>query len=203
MSERPRRAVGAERSYPALVVEFVGTADTCRSVFCRLLATSMADSQLAVFGSSGLLSRRGDSVEPQMAALLGRVGVDAGRAHSRPLDERILRGADLVLTMDALQHDFVTSCWPDHQAKVFGLGQFVSRLDSLASSGAGLELVRAMPPGEGRADPSFDVPDPHGWGKPAAQEVARQLGTMTTSLLRTLGLLAVPGPSSQPRRSSG
>lgn len=194
MREQPRRAVSALRSVEPLVVEFVGTADVCRSPFCSLLATSMADSQLVVFGSSGLLAHRGDPVDPLIAAALGHVGVRSDRARSRPVDARILRTADLVLTMESRQRDFVVQCWPDSAPKVHGLGQLVARLDWTGPTdpdAALMQVVRSEAPGA--SDPSMDVPDPRGWGEQSVRDTAGCLGRLITAVLRAFGLMAVPG----------
>lgn len=205
MSEQPRRAVSAVRSVEPLVIEFVGTADVCRSPFCSALATSMADSQLVVFGSSGLLARRGEPIDPLMAAALGHVGVSSDRTRSRPLDARILGAADLVLTMDSRQRDFVAQCWPDAASKVHGLGQLAAHLAASGPTAGNASLLQVIEFGiPGSSDPADDVPDPRGWGEQAIRETAARLGGLMTAVLRAFGLMAVTGARrSAPRRGAG
>ncbi|SER94328.1 Protein-tyrosine-phosphatase [Propionibacterium cyclohexanicum] len=203
MSGPPWRSASATRGFRPLAVEFVGTADVSRTAFCKLLAISMADPQLAVFGSSGLLARVGDEVDPAMAVALGRIGLACEQVRSRPLDETILSGSDLVLTMDSRQREFVANCWPNHAAKVFVLGRFVTQLGEFGMRSS-VQLSRALSAIDpDAADPESDVPDPRGWGDEATRSVARRLGAMTAAMLRALGVLAAPGADSpEPRRGT-
>lgn len=124
----------------------------------RDLASATIPEGELVISSAGTAAFSGDQASPQAVEAMARRGLDLNGHKARPLEEDLLRQADLLLTMTRGQKEYLIGKYPWVAAKTFTLKEF--------TSGAGNDIAAsADSPGGKRSDPDregLDVSDPYG-----------------------------------------
>jgi protein-tyrosine phosphatase len=114
---------------PHVGVLVVCTGNICRSPAGeRLLRHALPAAAIEV-SSAGTHGVVGHPIEPSMARLLTADGVDASGFVARRLTERLVRGADLVLTMQTGHRSAVVQTHPQALGRTFTLREFAHLLD--------------------------------------------------------------------------
>lgn len=110
-------------------------ANVCRSPAAEMLfkarqrAASRSYTEPIAFQSAGLRARNGHAMDPVMRRLLAEQGVTGGAHHSRRLDRRLVRAADLVLVTERAQVSDVEALDPASRGKVYPLGKWEADSD--------------------------------------------------------------------------
>ena len=166
--------------------EFVCTANIARSPYAeRRMAQLLGERSPIEVASAGVPGFDGRSMDEPMAAQLASRGCDGSSHSSRVLTEEILRGADLVLTMQFSHHMAILEKWPWSADRVRGLGQFaksVAKLDLQGASSVEDRLAAALK-ASGRNSMAWDVADPHRRGRRAAKKAAEEIDKHLNALL--------------------
>ena len=133
----------------------------------------------------GMRELSGTSV-PELAAKLDPDGaIPILMTTWNRLTEEILRGTDLVLTMQFSHHMAILEKWPWSADRVRGLGQFaksVAKLDLQGASSVEDRLAAALK-ASGRNSMAWDVADPHRRGRRAAKKAAEEIDKHLNALL--------------------
>jgi protein-tyrosine phosphatase len=110
-------------------------ANVCRSPAAEMLfkarqrSVSRSYTDPIAFHSAGLRATDGRSMDPVMRRLLAEQGVASGVHHSRRLDRRLVRNADLVLVTERAQVGAVEKLDPAARGKVYPLGKWEADTD--------------------------------------------------------------------------
>jgi len=124
---RMRRTDGRTSDFGVLVV---CTGNICRSPAGeRLLRHTLSATRVDVT-SAGTHAVVGHPVEPSMARLLSADGIDASGFAARGLTERLVRDADLVLTMETGHRSAVVQTHPQALGRAFTLREFAYLLEA-------------------------------------------------------------------------
>jgi protein-tyrosine phosphatase len=119
----------ALRRLASYILVFVCTGNTCRSPMAEALMRhrvaedlkcSLADleEQGVMIVSAGISARAGGKASPESAQVVQERGLDLSAHESQPLGERLVRFADLVLTLTRAHRDAIVAEWPDAAARV-------------------------------------------------------------------------------------
>ncbi|MFM0692644.1 protein-tyrosine phosphatase [Paraburkholderia sp. GV068] len=104
-------------------------ANVCRSPAAEMLFKARQASESIAFHSAGIRAMNGHGMDPVMRRLLAERGVASGAHHSRRLDRRLVRSADLVLVSERAQIGEVEALDPASRGKVFPLGKWEDLAD--------------------------------------------------------------------------
>jgi protein-tyrosine phosphatase len=148
----------------------VCTGNVCRSPAVERLLASQLGPSVSV-SSAGTHALVGHPIAEPMTALLQQAGVDPEPFQGRRLSEKMLKDANLVLTMTRAQRGLVVELWPAAVRRAFTLREFARLLGWLDPSalplGTPAERLRAAIPlatakrGRERTPPAEDdVVDP-------------------------------------------
>lgn len=113
-----------------LVILLVCTGNTCRSPMAEtLLRAQMGERFKSYFGpglpppvvaiSAGISACPGGSASPEAMAVMQSRGLSLKDHQSRPLTQRLVKQADIVLTMTAAHRQTILSRWPEAASKTF------------------------------------------------------------------------------------
>lgn len=117
-----------------LAVLLVCTGNICRSPMAEGL---LADRSTRLLGgairvrSAGTYARRANAPMPEAQQAARDLGVDISGLHSDPLDDEMVRSADIVLTMTTEQRDEVLGLVPEARERTFTLKEIVLLLAAL------------------------------------------------------------------------
>ena len=125
---------------------FVCTGNTCRSPLAKVLtAATLAKANISawIVDSAGLSALPGQSASGDALAVSGDFGLDLSLHQSKPLSEKLLVEADLVLVMTRNHKQALLAGMPQHAGKVHTLKEFVDDSGDVADPfGGGLEEYR-------------------------------------------------------------
>jgi protein-tyrosine phosphatase len=168
---------------------FVCTANVCRSPMAEGLAADLAaarglDLEVA---SCGVLEG-GAPADPTAARTIARWGVDLARHESHQMAADVLRGADLVLTMERAHLAEVAAVDVDAVDRSFPLREFVGLGIARGPEEAPRAwIARAAEARDGgrifSIDRSDDVADPIGRSRWAYRRCAIQLAELVSAVL--------------------
>ena len=164
-------------------VLFVCTANICRSPSAEALARAAGPADVT-FSSAGTHALEGRPIDPDVAAALP--DLDTSGFRSKRLTGALLDEADLVVTMEAAQRQFVLDDHPAMFRTVFTIGQLAR---ALAQAPEGLDraaLLAHLGTTRRNADPSLDVPDPYRRGAEAAAGCVARLDELLRVVLPAL-----------------
>jgi protein-tyrosine phosphatase len=106
------------------VITVVCTGNTCRSPMAEALlrehlCKKLGSEDAVRVISAGVAAGLGMGASPQAIEVMGDRGLDLTGHSSRPLDESVIRVADLVLTMTEGHRAAILAAWPEMQDRVF------------------------------------------------------------------------------------
>lgn len=117
------------RQLMKLIVLFVCTGNTCRSPMAEMLMKKRLAERLncgvgeleergILVASAGLAASGAGRASPAAVEVIRGRGLDLGQHESQPLSERLVRFADLILTMTRGHRDSILQHWPDAAARL-------------------------------------------------------------------------------------
>lgn len=160
--------VGSEQERLKKVL-FVCTANICRNPMAEAIFHALAEDRGLAFRaeSAGTAALVGKTIAPNAAEALEEIGVYPGDHHARQVDEAMLEGSDLILTMTPRHvralREFRPDPGPAGHEKVFTLPEY-------ATGGPSDEMI----------------PDPYGYTMSAYRSSVRQLLEYVEQLMERL-----------------
>jgi len=186
----------------------VCTGNICRSPAIQLLLTARVGG-VATIASAGTHAIVGAPVAGPMAALLDDAGAPTNGFAARQITERLIVGADLILTASAGHRSSVVSLAPRAMRRCFTLLEFARAVKSFrpGPERTPADRVRALAAHAALARPRMrlteadtDIPDPYG----EPQEVYDQAFEMILGAVDVIApVLRVQPPAGEPRRAAG
>lgn len=116
------------------MVLLVCTGNTCRSPMAEVLLRKKLADKLSckldeledrgvTVASAGIAAMSGGHATPEAVQVMKGKGLDLTQHESQPLSDRLLRYADVVLTMTRSHREAVLAQWPEAAGRVFVLSQ--------------------------------------------------------------------------------
>ena len=142
---------------------FVCTGNTCRSPLAKVFSeAALAQAEISQWtvDSAGLFAFSGQSASGEALATAREFGLDLSLHQSKPVSEKLLAEADLVLVMTGHHKQALLSGMPQFVDKVYTLTAFVEE--------------------------SGDVADPFGGGPAEYQQAAQELTRLITRLVEKM-----------------
>jgi len=110
------------------LIVFVCTGNTCRSPMAEALMRQRIAGRLkcsveeledrdVMIMSAGIAASSGGRASPESVQLMQERGIDISNHESQPLSERLVRFADLILTMTRGHREAIVAQWPDASAR--------------------------------------------------------------------------------------
>lgn len=125
---------------------FVCKGNICRSPFAEAIARKhVSDGFPISCVSAGIDVRVSEPCPHETLAAAERFGIDLSGHRSRRIDEGLVAGADMILTMEAWQNRCLRKAFPEHRKKMFLL-----------------PLFEENPPGRPDAVHLLNIRDPYG-----------------------------------------
>lgn len=177
----------------------VCTANIVRSPMAEVIAKAMLRSSSCpiLVTSAGTHARSGHPMAPHALAALENLGLDGSGHHARPLDNALVKDADLILTMETGHRGSAVTMEPSAMHKTFTLQEFAHlsegrKIRHLSDTvGRAHAVVRTVARRRGapiRRHP-IEIADPYGEPPEEYERCARVIGG---SLSRVLGELLGP-----------
>ncbi len=163
---------------------FVCTANICRSAYAQVRAQQVLPE--FQFASGGLQGFDHEPMDDEMARQLRLRGADPGRFRSRPLDQALVEGADLILTMEARQLRELSRRWPSARGRAFQWGSAASSLARLPQRARINDQVHDLGRLVRRPRRIDDVADPYLQGFSAASMCALRIDRLLETTLTAL-----------------
>ncbi|MBC9784531.1 low molecular weight protein arginine phosphatase [Heliobacterium chlorum] len=115
---------------------FVCTGNTCRSPMAQVLAqkgiAQRGLKEQVKVASAGTMAWPGAPASAHAQKVMADRNLDLSEHASRPLDEALIREADLILTMTGSHRDMVLQAAPGNDGKVFSLREFIGTEGDIA-----------------------------------------------------------------------
>jgi protein-tyrosine phosphatase len=173
----------------------VCTANMARSPLAEAMLAADLRPHGVRLASAGVRARLGDAATRESQELARALGLDLSHHRSRPVDDPLLAGAHLVLTMSRRQRDELAPRTPGGAARTFTLAELLRLLEAvddaatpplppaerLAWLAAQAHRVRPRARPGGDAD---DVDDPMGHEWPYWEQMANRLDVLIGTLTR-------------------
>jgi tRNA threonylcarbamoyl adenosine modification protein (Sua5/YciO/YrdC/YwlC family) len=121
------------RRLASFILLFVCTGNTCRSPMASAMMQHHLSRRIGVpvdqleergvlVISAGIAAMSGGHASPEAARVMQERGIDLSRHESQPLTDRLVRFADLLLTMGSSHREAILAQWPQAAARVHVLG---------------------------------------------------------------------------------
>ncbi|WP_268892066.1 low molecular weight protein arginine phosphatase [Heliobacterium mobile] len=115
---------------------FVCTGNTCRSPMAQVLAQKGIaqrgwKDQVKV-ASAGTMAWPGAPASAHAQKVMADRNLDLSQHASQPLDEDLLREADLILTMTGSHRDMVLQAVPGNEGKVYAIREYIGKEGDIA-----------------------------------------------------------------------
>jgi tRNA threonylcarbamoyl adenosine modification protein (Sua5/YciO/YrdC/YwlC family) len=112
------------------MIFLVCTGNTCRSPMAEIMLKHKLAAKLGVpahqledrglmVGSAGISAMAGSGPSPEAVQVMNARQLDLSRHESQPLSERLVRFADMIITMTRGHRDAILSQWPDAAGRVY------------------------------------------------------------------------------------
>lgn len=173
---------------PRATVLMVCTANICRSPLMEIALRSMTDDTQFEIGSAGVRGWNAKPIDSMVRLEMARLDLDPEGFLSRPLTERHLEGADLVLTATREHRGAVLAMEPQALRRTFTLREFDGLTQGVSAESLE-ELCADAARRRGSAPADQDVPDPFGRAPKVHREVADLIVETVTSIAKTLDAL--------------
>jgi len=124
-------------------VLMVCVGNVCRSPMAAALLQRRFDEAGVggVVDSAGIAAMVGAPAQAHAVTLMNELGLDVSGHRARQIDAQITAAADLVLTMERTQMDWIETRWPQMRGRVHLLGKWDS-LEVPDPMGGSVELFR-------------------------------------------------------------
>ncbi len=118
------------RRLSSFLVVFVCTGNTCRSPMAELMMKKRFADKLGIavdgledrgvlLTSAGIAAMAGGRATPEAIDIMSQRGLDLTLHESQPLTERLVKSADLILTMTHGHREALLAQWPDAVSRTF------------------------------------------------------------------------------------
>lgn len=153
------------RSRAPYAVLFVCTGNIARSAAAQIIAAASVPPRSGLeFAGAGTGAVVGSGVASEVRRALVRRGLDVSEHRAQQLTGGMVRGADLVLTMEPEHRRWILDEWPQAVSRTFLLGQAARLLpERPASGGTSAGAPEAGMPTSGPAGHGGARPDPAEW----------------------------------------
>ena len=159
---------------------FVCTGNTCRSSMAEGILKKLLQDQDTQIKSAGTNALYGEPANEKAIIALSEMGIDITLHKAQPLNEELIKEADLILTMTHSHIDSLISQYPEGIDKTFTLKEYLSLL-----------LGRR---GLTQQDPDFllniedmNIVDPFGQSIEVYRETAKELKRILERIIEVIG----------------
>ncbi|HHU07660.1 MAG TPA: low molecular weight protein arginine phosphatase [Clostridiaceae bacterium] len=112
---------------------FVCMGNTCRSPMAEIMFNTFTPNREWEAASAGIATWDGMMASPLAIDEMEARGMSLGHHRSRQIDADIIEAADLVLAMTARHKQTLLHKFPEHQNKIFTLGEYAGMPDEEVS----------------------------------------------------------------------
>lgn len=159
-------------------------ANVARSPSAELIATGLINrSREWTVESAGTHAVGGQRIDPTMGDALRARGIGVSSHHSRRADEPLLRDADLILTFDSAQREWVAQ----HVPSALRCTTTIRRAAQLVQAYPGTDLIDLLARDTARYGEADDFADPFGKGARIAASAVDDIETLLRSILPAIG----------------
>lgn len=109
-------------------IYFICTGNTCRSPMAEAILKSYELPNVEV-RSAGIFALDGGGISENAKRVLEKAGMDSNH-HSRNVTQEGIEWAHLILTMTSAHKSMLLSSFPEHEAKIFTLKEYVAPYSS-------------------------------------------------------------------------
>lgn len=176
----------------------VCTANLCRSPMIEILLSDGLDKRYFEVASAGMRARRDDPMDGMAAMEVERLGHDPTGFTSQPVNEALIRSADLILTATRELRSAILHSEPAALHKTFTLLEFAG----LAPQSEAIDLptlVEGAARSRGNGPRDIDIQDPFRLEPAIHRSVADQIAAATVDIARQLNTTVHNNPETELR----
>jgi protein-tyrosine phosphatase len=152
----------------------VCTANICRSPIVEILLRQRLDPEVFEVASAGVQGWRDAPVDSMVVLELERLGASAEGFCSRPLEQRLVEDADLILTATRGHRSEVVGRFPVALRRNFTVREFAALVDGVEADSPA-DLVHEAYRRRSEAGDDVDLPDPFRQPPAVHRAVANQV----------------------------